>query len=79
MNARLNEPMACYDETPDRYVPATTTTTHQKRVLRWMDERNLGAVLFEGSYRFPVHFRNDPDLAERLDRRISLGFERTYR
>jgi hypothetical protein len=37
-----------------------------------MDERNLGAVLFEGKYRFPEAFRRDADLAERFDRWISL-------
>ena len=43
-------------------------TEHQKRVLRWMDYENQGAMWFEGAYRFPVHFRNDPDLAERFDK-----------
>ena len=45
-------------------------TSYQKHVLRWMDERNIGAVWFEGAYRFPVHFRNDPDLAERFYHKI---------
>lgn len=40
-------------------------TREQKMVLRWMDETNTGAVLFEGAYRFPQSFRDDAELADR--------------
>jgi hypothetical protein len=46
-------------------------TDNQKLVLSWMYERNLGAILFEGSYRFPVHFRNDSGLADRYAGKIA--------
>ncbi len=46
-----------------------TLTAHQKWVLGYMEAKNLGAVLFEGEYRFTEAFRRDPDLAERFDKR----------
>ena len=45
-------------------------TTHQRAVLDYMTLKNIGAILFEGSYRFPVHFREDAFLAERFSRAI---------
>ena len=41
-------------------------TAIQKAVLEWMDDRNLGTVLFEGSYRFPEAFRRDASMAARF-------------
>ena len=54
-----------YDE---RDTPPETTMMNgfQKAVLAWMDKKNLGAVLFEGEYRFPEAFRRDALLAQRF-------------
>jgi len=38
----------------------------QRKVIDWMNERNIGAVLFEGTYRFPEAFRCDAELAARF-------------
>ena len=37
----------------------------QRDVLNAMYLTDTGAVLFDGSYRFPADFRENPDLAER--------------
>ena len=44
----------------------TILTADQKDVLKYMDRHNIGAVIFEGSYRFPQSFRNDPAMATRF-------------
>ncbi len=41
-------------------------TDAQKTVLDWMIGLNIGAVLFEGAYRFPQAFRRDAAIAERF-------------
>ena len=41
-------------------------TPSQKYVLQWMDDRNLGTVLFEGDYRFPEAFRRNAKMARRF-------------
>jgi hypothetical protein len=35
-------------------------------VIEWMTGLNIGAVLFEGDYRFPRTFHQDPVMAERF-------------
>lgn len=40
-------------------------TIEQKAVLTYMDDHNIGAICFEGGWKFPVHFREDADLAKR--------------
>ena len=47
-------------------------TQAQSNVLWWMDKRGIGAVMFEGNYRFKQSFRDDPELAERYLQTISI-------
>lgn len=44
----------------------TQMTQAQKKILRWFAETNTGAILFEGSWIFPQHVRDDADLAARM-------------
>lgn len=46
-----------------------------KSVIHWMNRERIGAVMFEGAWRFPVAFRNEPELAQRfLDAGKGAGF-----
>jgi hypothetical protein len=38
----------------------------QKSVLTWMRRENIGAVCFDGGYKFPDHFRRSPELAHKF-------------
>ncbi len=42
-----------------------TLVNAQKIVLDYMERLNIGAILFDGAYRFPKHFRDDATLAFR--------------
>lgn len=43
-----------------------TLNDAQKAVIRWMDRERIGAVCFEGGYKFPEAFRCDAALARRF-------------
>lgn len=47
-------------------------TEEQKAVMAWFNDTRTGAVMFEGSYRFPEAFRRSPALAERFCESMKL-------
>jgi hypothetical protein len=55
--------------------PLGFTPPAVKAVLHWMAREHIGAVVFEGGYKFPEHFRREPEMAKRFLERGMAGFE----
>ena len=51
----------------------TKLTDNQKSVLHWMRRENIGAILFDGGYKFPEAFRRDAALADKFIERGLVG------
>jgi hypothetical protein len=51
-----------------------TLTPDQKACLEYMDYHHLGAVCFEGDWRFKEAFRRDPKMAERFKTKMITPF-----
>jgi hypothetical protein len=47
-------------------MPTPILTQTQRDCLDYLDRHNLGAILFEGSWRFREAFRQDAVMAERF-------------
>ncbi len=47
-----------------------TLTQTQRDCLDYMDRHSLGAVMFEGSWRFKEAFRRDAEMSERFKARM---------
>lgn len=52
----------------------TPYTAEQKQVLKYMNDNNIGAVAFNGKYRFPQEFRDDAKLAADFAAFLNQGY-----